>query len=633
MPFEPSLLDEIRARLPVSAVVARRVNLKKQGREFAGLSPFKTEKTPSFFVNDHKGFYHCFASGEHGDIFTFVMKTEGLTFPEAVERLAAEAGVSLPKPSPQAARAEQTRDRLRSAMEAAATLFQRALRGSAGREASAYLQRRGLTSQTVAEFRLGYAPPGRHALSDALKAQGFSERELIEAGLMIAGAEISKPYDRFRNRVMFPITDLKGRVVAFGGRALDPNERAKYMNSPETPLFHKGKLLFNAQRAREPAHQRDAVIAVEGYMDAIALHQAGFSNVVAPLGTALTEDQLQLLWRLAPVPTLCFDGDSAGRMAAHRAVDAAMPALKAGHSLSFVFLPDKLDPDDMVRQRGPEAFARCLNQPVSLGDVLWQREWNKGRWETPEARAALEKALNDTIARITDQSVRYHYQQDIKQRLYAAWRAQRQTSAHAAGRTPGAPRPSTRVPGGSAANQRYGALPSPKSAPGQSLKQSALVNGSGTIAVGRETLLLNLVLDHPSLLDDVAEEFAALPFASPAAQALRTAILDWHARNGGLDSTALHHQLSTSGFKDLLGAINRGSKLSLKFDQDDPSSGAQIMEIWAHVTARHSAICQLERDLADAIGDFDRTGAEADYERIIALRQSLSSIDRNDATS
>ena len=299
MRFPPSLLDEIRARLPVSQVVSRKVALKRAGREFKGLSPFKQERTPSFTVNDQKGFYHCFASGEHGDIFAFVVKTEGLSFPEAVEQLAQEAGVPMPEAGPRDVQAEDARARLYALVAAAAEYFEDQLAAPAGR-------RRGAISKARHEpgchraLRPGLRPDSKSALKEHLGKAGFSTAEMIASGMLIAGDDIPVPYDRFRHRIMFPIADAKGRVIAFGGRALDPDAPAKYLNSPETPLFHKGDVLFNAHRARGPAHDKNQVIVVEGYMDVIALSEAGFPQTVAPLGTALTEDQLKLLWRMAP---------------------------------------------------------------------------------------------------------------------------------------------------------------------------------------------------------------------------------------------------------------------------------------------------------------------------------------------
>src|SRR6185437_5508062 len=374
MRFSPNFLDEIRARLPVSQVVGRKVALKKAEREFKGLSPFKTEKTPSFTVNDLKGFYHCFASGEHGDIFTFLMKTEGLEFPEAVERLAAEAGVPMPKQPERNIAEEDQRDRLYRLLEASAAFFEESLRSSPGAEARHYLDKRGLMRETVHSFRLGFAPNSRTALAAHLKAKGFSLNDMVASGMLIGGEDIPEPYDRFRNRVMFPILDLKGRVIAFGGRALDKDAPAKYLTSPETPLFHKGHTLFNAARARSSAHDNDRVIVVEGYMDVVALAEAGFGETVAPLGTALTEDQVKLLWRFAQEPILCFDGDSAGRKAADRAVEVALPWLKPGSSVAF-------------------AMTEVLTKTRPLVDALWDRELRAAPFATPEQRAALEARL------------------------------------------------------------------------------------------------------------------------------------------------------------------------------------------------------------------------------------------------
>ena len=411
MRFPPSLLDEIRARLPVSQVVGRRVNLKRAGRELKGLSPFKTEKTPSFTVNDRKGFYHCFASGEHGDIFTFLMRTEGLSFPEAVERLAQEAGVPVPKAGPRDVEAEDQRTRLYELLAASAAFFEKQLAGPQGAEARRYLTRRGLDAEGIARFRLGYAPGSKSALKEHLALAGFTAAEMAASGMLIAGDDIPVSYDRFRHRIMFPISDMKGRAIAFGGRALDPEAPAKYLNSPETPLFHKGAVLYNAHNARVPAHDKGQILVVEGYMDAIALSLAGFAQTVAPLGTALTEDQIKLLWRMAPEPILCFDGDAAGRKAAFRAVETVLPHLKPGFSLQFVFLPDGLDPDDLVRQHGAGAMHAILERKSrALFDVLIEREEQQGPPAvTPEQAAALEARLKRLVETITDADVKARY--------------------------------------------------------------------------------------------------------------------------------------------------------------------------------------------------------------------------------
>src|SRR5689334_11582164 len=417
MRFPPQFLDELRARLPVSDVVGKRVKLKKAGREWKGLSPFNKERTASFFVNDQKGFYHDFSSGKHGDIFAFVMDTEGVTFPEAVERLAGMAGLAVPKMSEEASAQEHRRRTLHEVVELAAKFFQATLAARAGARARGYLADRGIDPATQLKFRLGYAPAERFALKEHLGAHGISPEDMVEAGLLVAGDDIPVPYDRFRDRVIFPISDLAGRYVAFGGRALEKDVPAKYLNSPETPLFHKGAMLYNGATARQAAHQGAPVVAVEGYVDVIAMVTAGFPATVAPLGTALTEDQLGLLWKMADEPILCFDGDGAGLRAAYRAVDLAMPRLRPGQSLKFALLPQGQDPDDLARSGGRDAIADVIGASRPLAEMLWARETEGHSFDTPERRAALEARVNEVTATIADEAVRRYYRQDFNARL------------------------------------------------------------------------------------------------------------------------------------------------------------------------------------------------------------------------
>ncbi len=392
MRFPPSFLDELKARLPVSEVARRRVKLVKAGREWKGLSPFSPEKTPSFFVNDQKQAWFDFSSGQNGSIFDFVMLTEGVTFPEAVERLAAMAGLAMPTVTPEAEQREKRRATLHEAMELAAQFFTEQLHGRAGAKARGYLQDRAITPQAQKLFRIGYAPNERFALRDWLAAKDVPIEVMTESGLLIHGEDIAVPYDRFRDRVMFPIEDARGRVIAFGGRALEKDVPAKYLNSPETPLFHKGATLYNLHRARKGAHDGAAVVAVEGYVDVIAMVMAGFPGAVASCGTALTPEQCDLLWRLAPEPTLCFDGDRAGRKAAFRALDTALPMLGPDKSFRFALLPEGQDPDDLARSGGPDAIAKVLGQAKPLVDLLWGREVEAaGDLATPERRAGLER--------------------------------------------------------------------------------------------------------------------------------------------------------------------------------------------------------------------------------------------------
>lgn len=594
MRFTPHLLDEIRARLPVSQVVGRKVSLKRQGREFIGLSPFKTEKTPSFTVNDQKGFYHCFATGEHGDVFTFLMKTEGLAFPEAVERLAEEAGVELPKsltPTPEVQAQLDTRERLYQLVEVAAEYFAANLYSRGGQLARDYLARRGLSEETIATFRLGYAIDDRTALMNHLKKAGYSEGEMIASGMIIGGEDIREPYDRFRNRAMFPITDLKGRVIAFGGRALDPQQPAKYLNSNDTPLFHKGRVLFNAHRARQAAYEKSNVIAVEGYMDVLALSQAGFHEAVAPLGTALTEEQLGLLWRMSQEPILCFDGDGAGRKAAFRAIDTALPHLKPGSSLRFAFLADGVDPDDVVRESGAKGLQSVLDKARPLAEVLFEREWGEGDWSTPERRAGLEVRLAKIISGIPDQTVRQHYERDMRERLFTAWRKTAPNRDGTRGQAPvSVSQPGLKRPRDAASG--YGRPAATRATAGtgaafasESLKQSGQAAGHGAALPPREALILCCLLNHPFLIDEHAEDIAALQFTSQTLRNLRDAILCAHAMEKSLDSTTLRSHLQLLGSGDVLLRIEQVTKRrSDRFAEPDAEAGA-VREGFEHVIA------------------------------------------------
>src|SRR6266849_1227537 len=434
MRFTPQFLDELRARLPVSEVVGRRVKLKRAGREWKGLSPFQQEKTPSFTVNDQKGFYHDFSSGKHGDIISFLMETEGVGFTEAVERLASMAGMSLPAVTPDAARHEQRRKTLHDVMELAAKFFADTLASRNGAKARGYLGDRAISPAVQLQFRIGYAPSERFALKEYLGAAGIPLGDMVEAGLLVSGDDIPVPYDRFRDRVMFPITDLRGRVIAFGGRALEKDAQAKYLNSPETALFHKGGTLYNIAAARAAAHKGASVIAVEGYVDVIAMVSAGFEGTVAPLGTALTADQLVLLWKMADEPTLCFDGDTAGRRAAYRAVDLALPQLLPGKSLKFASLPEGHDPDDLVRAGGRDAVNEVLGSARPLAHVLWMRETEAGGFDTPERRAALEARLGEVTAGIGDDSVRKYYRREFGDRLRRLFEVDERPAGRAPGR-------------------------------------------------------------------------------------------------------------------------------------------------------------------------------------------------------
>jgi DNA primase len=409
MRFPPSFLEELRARLPVSEVVGRRVKLKKSGREFKGLSPFNKEKTPSFFVNDQKGAWFDFSSQKNGNIFDFLMQTEGVSFPEAVERLAAMAGVPLPQSNPQFEAIEAKRKSLYEIVELAAKFFEKNLASRDGAKARGYLADRGVKPTTQVEFRIGYALPERFALKEHLGSLGISVEDMVEAGLLIAGEDIPVPYDRFRDRVIIPIHDQRGRVVAFGGRVLNSDIQPKYLNSSETSLFHKGSIVFNFHRARQPAHEDGSVVVVEGYLDAIAIYQAGMKSVVASMGTAFTEEQIQTLWRLSSEPIVCFDADRAGIAAAHRSIDRILPMLQVGKTFRFAFIQSGKDPDELIQSKGLEAFQEVLKASEPLWDVLWQREVATADIRTPDGMAALEHRLRNIIRTINDPIVNTSY--------------------------------------------------------------------------------------------------------------------------------------------------------------------------------------------------------------------------------
>ena len=632
MKFPPRLLDDIRARLAVSQVVSRKVALKRAGREYRGLSPFKVEKSPSFFVNDQKGFYHCFASGEHGDIFTFLMKTEGLTFPEAVERLAEEAGVPMPKPEARDQQREDERTRLYQLLETAARFFQASLRAQPGAEARRYVAGRGLAHDTLHAFRIGFAPNSRSALKEHLARLGFTVPEMVLSGMLIGGEDIREPYDRFRNRVMFPITDLKDRVIAFGGRALEKDVPAKYLNSPETPLFHKGSILFNAARARPIAHERDRVIVVEGYMDVVSLAQAGFAESVAPLGTALTEEQLQLIWRMVPEPTLCFDGDGAGIKAAHRAIDIILPHLKPGVSANIAFLPDGLDPDDLIRQQGAGAMEDVLGRARPLADVLWEREFSRGDWSTPERKARLEQQIGALVERIGDQSVRGHYRTAMREHLARAWGGAGRDMVVSGSQASGYGRGGG--PNVAQAQQRRdfrprkdfrGRFEPEKPVATASLRKSSLVDADRGRLPHREALLMCALLNHPWLIEAEAEAIASLDLSSGVLARLRDALLTLLSDNISLDSAELRTHLQRSSLDKVVDLVERAiTHRSDRFAQPD-ADVTEVEKGWRHTLALHERQAGLRKALAAAEQSWNEEGSEDALARIVELKRQVAS--------
>jgi DNA primase len=657
MRYTPQFLDELRARLSVSEVVGKRVKLRKAGREWKGLSPFNKEKSPSFTVNDDKGFYHDFSSGKHGSIFDFVMETEGVTFPEAVERLAEMAGVPLPAYSPEAEAREERRKSLHEVCELAAKFFEATLAARNGARGRGYLADRGLTSPAQVKFRLGYATSDQYALKEHLGAAKIPVEDMIEAGLLVAGEGIAVPYDRFRDRVMFPIADWRGRVIAFGGRALEKDVPAKYLNSPETPLFHKGGTLYNIAAARQATHDGARLIAVEGYVDVIAMVTAGYEATVAPLGTALTADQLALMWKMNEEPILCFDGDGAGRRAAYRAIDIALPLLKPGKSLKFATLPDGQDPDDLARSGGRDAIEDVLLGSQPLAQMLWQRESEQGAFDTPERRAALEARINEVTQTIADETVRRYYKQDFVSRLRSHF-APVNISTRQSGRD-------NRFADSRFGNSAFAGKsrfsggrfePARPLGPRASFSRdekyvvvsphfagSSVHRGPRTAIPRSEALMLQAAVNHPWLLHDHMEELAEAEFLNPDTQKLKGALIDVlahhaagdfahdHGDSTEADRAALVTELERAGHGEVLARIER-SITTLSVWGARPDAGhADVLLTWKQLVILHRQRHSLSRELKDAELALGLDNSEANYTRLLDVISRLSSLEGTEA--
>jgi DNA primase len=666
MRFTPQFLDELRARLPVSEVVGRRVKLKKAGREWKGLSPFQQEKSPSFTVNDQKGFYHDFSSGKHGDIISFLMETEGVGFTEAVERLAAMAGVPLPAATPDAARHEQRRKTLYDVMELAAKFFADTLASRYGAKARGYLADRAISPAVQLQFRIGYAPGDaqtRFALKEHLGAVGIPVEDMVEAGLLIAGDDIPVPYDRFRDRVMFPIADQRGRVIAFGGRALEKDVPAKYLNSPETPLFHKGDNLYNLAAARLATHNGGALVVVEGYVDVIAMVGAGYPASVAPLGTALTENQLALLWKMADEPILCFDGDKAGQKAAWRAADLALPHLLPGKSLRFALLPEGQDPDDLARSGGRGAVEEVIAAARGLADVIWSREVEAGTYATPERRAALEARVQELTNGIRDEKVRRYYRQDLTERLQrtfapaggrgyggGAYRGGSGNFGGESGRrfasrgsfTPGAVgRFESRSGsfggraqgpgGGQTINRQPYQVASPQ------LAASPIMRGQRSAISRREALILQSLINHPWLLHDHLEEVAALELAHPEAHKLRAGIIaafanDHHHNSEPAEqSEKMRADLAAGGFSQALQRVDLAITTSAVWGAGPGAAPEDVLSTWRQLVSLHRQWHSLLRELKDAEVALGEEASEASLAWLRDVKARLAEVDGTEA--
>ena len=629
MRFTPRFLDELRDRLRVTDYVGRKVKLIRRGRNHVGLCPFHSEKTPSFSVNEDKGFFHCFGCGESGNVIDFVMRTEGWTFPEAVERLASDAGIELPKRDPRDEQREKAQRSLHEIMELAAQFFEKELTGPRGARARSYLEGRQLVGPAVAPFRLGYSPDSRSALKDHLAVAGVSMEDMIEVGLLISPDEGGVPYDRFRGRVMFPIMDPRGRIIAFGGRTLDPDGKPKYLNSPETSLFKKSMVLFNLGAARKAVTQGASLVAVEGYVDVISLVAAGFSGAVAPLGTALTEEHLEMMWRIVPEPILCFDGDAAGIKAAQRGIDIALPLLEPGHSLRLALLPSGQDPDDLLRAKGAGAMNTVLSEALSLSEMLWRREIESADLSTPERRAGAEAGLMRLIDGIGDMKVREHYRTMTRERLKALFSpafANRDSNG-------GFQRP--REDGFRSRQGRKGFQPDrpggrPQWTPpvSDALRRSAAGRGLAASdkpsGMAEETLLL-AVLRHPFLLDGFAEVLAGVTISEPKLDKLRGELLHAASLDQSLDSQGLRDHLRQRGFGDVCDRLERRPMLKSMAVTRSETPHADVLREFEHVLSRHRKLTELETEHSQAAEAFRRESTEENFARLRAIDQELKS--------
>ncbi len=544
--ISPRFMEELRSRLTLSDIVGRKVRLSRAGREFKGCCPFHNEKTPSFYVNDDKQFYHCFGCGAHGDAIGFAMQHDNKSFIEAIEELATEANMEVPKQSPQDVKKAKEEKSLYALMEDATKWMEAQLRDPSNKEAYRYVSDRGMSEQELNNFRIGYAPADRQAVRKAMQALDYTDSQMIEVGILRAGKQGREPYAFFRERIMFPVPDRRGRVVAFGGRILPEHLRpsdqgdytpAKYMNSSETPLFHKGSQLYGEPRARQAAIDEQDLIVVEGYVDVMACVKAGYSGAMAPMGTALTEDQIMVLWKMIPqsrkIPILCFDGDNAGRRAAARACERILPLLKPDHSAKFAFLPDGQDPDSLVNAQGKKALENVIESAIPLVDFIWMYHTTGQKFETPEARAGLSKTLESEVLRIADREIQHYYRQAFREKVNKAFAQNYQKNQR------GGQRGAKFIPYKKRVEQPVAQMKRP------SFSKQRLI----------AQILIASILNHPSLFDRVEEDLGRLDVQEPRLNALRQAALGHLCDTPEISRDDLVRQLMNDGFESEMRGI------------------------------------------------------------------------------
>ncbi len=620
MKYPQSFIEEIRNRVRVSEVIGRTIPIKRAGREFHALCPFHKEKTPSFTVNDEKGFYHCFGCGAHGDVINYIKEYEHLGYREAIEKLAGMAGLAVPQPTREQAEQYSREASLQQVMEVVTGWMEHQLeQTSEGELARNYLRERGISAETIAKFRIGYAPTDRDALLRTLKNQGITEQQLVEVGILIA-IDGKAPYSRFRRRLMFPIRDRKSRVIAFGGRVLpgEPNDDApKYLNSPETPLFHKGRQLFNLDLARRPAFDAGQLIICEGYMDVVALAQAGIAPAVAPLGTAITAEQLQICWQLVDAPTLCLDGDNAGQRAMTRAMELALPLLVPGKTLRVALLPKGEDPDSLIRNIGRHAFDEVIEGASPLSDVLWNQAFATSGG-TPEARAAQEQGLMTRIGQIKHTGVQNYYKQFVREKL-----RELQSSKY--------------VPNLRAKEQKkerneiVDALTKqyPKIVP-QVSRKSQSVRTADAAVLGPTNKMMALVIAYPGLLSDGSAEeiWLAAPLYAPWQQQVHQLITELHISNPDLSSEQLWESFQEEASRDSKAAIEASlHELSIHFDMDETTRVSIAQSMWGEVINDVDRM-RLKSECAEAEAALAAEMTQENFERFMALKQQLEARER-----
>lgn len=614
MSLTPAFLDALRDRLTLSDIVGAKVTWDRRKSQPAkgdywAPCPFHNEKTPSFHVDDTKGFYYCFGCQAKGDAISFVKETERLSFPEAVERLAASVGMALPDRDPAEAARSDRRGRLTEVMEAAVQMFGLALRSAGGQGARDYVAGRGLAA-AAARFELGYAPASRTHLAEQFRARGQTG-EAVAAGLLITPDDGGAPYDRFRDRLMFPIRDPRGRCIAFGARALRADQQPKYLNSPETEVFSKGRTLYHHGPARTAAAKAGTVIVAEGYVDVIALAMAGFEHAVAPLGTAITEEQLALIWRMADEPVIALDGDAAGLRAAYRLIDLALPLLGPGKSLRFCLLPQGRDPDELIRAEGPGAMARLVADARPLAQMLWTRETTLEPLDTPERRAALDARLRAALAKIADPSVRAHYGADMRERRRALF----------------APAPRVWVPNAPRAGRGSGARgfgPAQPQGPMEVTRASALAQPDST-AQGRvrEACILLIACLNPDALGPVESALDQMTIESADLAPIRDALLAALAE-GAEPIAAITARIGADPLARLA-AVPQARAYPLARPGQDPARVAQGLRV---AIARHEAELAYAAERREASRDVGTATGEDWTCRLRDAGQALARIDR-----